>query len=150
MSDPIISQVAQQAADQAAQQGASQSQGQVDAKDQAKFDEAMNQAPEQAEQSTPQNVDQAQHVNQADCDNSAPPPTLGDAILDGLEQMKHSHDTRAASIEEQFAASGAEPMSVQDCMKLQFEVMQLSLEQDMTGKIADKTSQGVQTLFRNQ
>ena len=41
-------------------------------------------------------------------------------------------------------------MSMEEMMQLQFDLMQMNLEQELTGKIADKTSQGVQTLFKNQ
>jgi type III secretion system YscI/HrpB-like protein len=35
-------------------------------------------------------------------------------------------------------------------MKLQYDLMQMNLEQELTSKTADKTTQGVQTLFKNQ
>ena len=157
MSDPIINQAVQQATDQAAQQGANQAKPEVGAEDQAKFEQALN-SPEansaqqvDAANNDPSKADAAQqkHVNQADCEGPDC-PTLGEAILDGVEKMKTSHDARADSIQKQLLDTGGKEMSVQDCIKLQFEVMQMSLEQDVTGKIADKTSQGVQTLFKNQ
>ena len=42
------------------------------------------------------------------------------------------------------------PLSVQDTMRLQYELMQLNMQQELTTKVADKTTQGVQTLFKNQ
>ncbi|NJD20692.1 MAG: EscI/YscI/HrpB family type III secretion system inner rod protein [Gemmatimonadetes bacterium] len=39
---------------------------------------------------------------------------------------------------------------IQDLMRLQFELMQLNLQIELTPKTADKSSQGVQTLFKNQ
>ena len=158
MSDPIVNQAIQQATDQAAQQGAQQPKPEVGAEDQTKFENALHgdQAADASQQVDPANNDpakadaaQQKHVNQADC-GEPPCPTLGEAILDGVEKMKTSHDARAESIEQRLLDSEGKEMSVQDCIKLQFEVMQMSLEQDVTGKIADKTSQGVQTLFRNQ
>ena len=151
MSDPIINQAAQQAAEQASQQGAQQPQpGEVDAQDQAQFEEALNKTTEQqpVEQADPSQVDPAQNQQPGEVE-PVEPPSLGDAILDGVEKMKSNHDARVDAIEQQLAEADGE-MSVQDCLKLQFEVMQMSIEQEVTGKIADKSSQGVQTLFKNQ
>jgi type III secretion system YscI/HrpB-like protein len=75
---------------------------------------------------------------------------LGDAILNGMERAKSSHTGRVNSINKLLEKTGAEPMSVQDTMRLQFELMQLNIEQEITPKTADKSSQGVQTLFKNQ
>ena len=158
MSDPIINQAIQQATDQAAQQGANTPQPQADEASQAEFEQALNgtqeaDASQQVDAATndPSKADAAQqkHVHQAE-ESEHTTPSLGDAILEGVEKMKSSHDARADRIENQLLKSEGKEMSVQDCIKLQFEVMQMSLEQDVTGKIADKTSQGVQTLFRNQ
>lgn len=139
--DPVSNQVAQQAANQASQQAAPATE--VKISDQARFDDAMQQ-PEQVENAQPK----------TEATNGDPTPeqeaTLGDAILNGIEKMKTSHDVRSARIEDQLTNSIGKDLSVQDCMKLQFEVMQMSMEQELTGKIADKTSQGVQTLFKNQ
>ena len=145
MPDPISNQVAQQAANQASQQSAAQQQQpvEVDADTQAQFEDALNNNPEtqQIDVNATDNVTKV-----ADKDMS-----IGDAILDGIEKMKSSHDTRSQKIEEQLMPGADQhDMSVQDCVKLQFEVMQISMEQELTGKIADKTSQGVQTLFKNQ
>lgn len=76
-------------------------------------------------------------------------PSLGDAILNGIEKLKTHHDVRAERIEQTLIDSGGE-LTMEEMMKLQFEVMQLGIEQDITTKMADKTSTGVQTLFRNQ
>ena len=139
--DPVSNQVAQQAANQASQQAAPATE--VKISDQARFDDAMQQ-PEQVENAQPK----------TEATNGDPTPeqeaTLGDPILNGIEKMKTSHDVRSARIEDQLTNSIGKDLSVQDCMKLQFEVMQMSMEQELTGKIADKTSQGVQTLFQNQ
>ena len=143
MPDPISNQVAQQAANQASQQQATSQPTEINISDQVRFEDAMSQNghPEQ----------QAQAVEAANGDvQSIEEPTLGDAILNGLEKMKTTHDARSARIEDQLMKATGEDMSVQDCMKVQFEVMQMGLEQELTGKIADKTSQGVQTLFKDQ
>ena len=148
MPDPISSQVAQQAASQA--QSAAQpsvERIEIDVNDQSRFDVALNQSDAQPQQNNPHQTEVAANDIQP-----VEPPTLGDAILNGLENMKTSHDVRSERIEAQMEKSLAKgkDLSVQDCVKMQYEVMQMGLEQELTGKIADKTSQGVQTLFKNQ
>jgi type III secretion system YscI/HrpB-like protein len=78
------------------------------------------------------------------------PQSLGDAILQGMEKAKEGHTDQVDRINALLDKSGDAPMTVQDAMKLQFELMQLNLQQEVTTKTADKTSQGVQTLFKNQ
>jgi hypothetical protein len=43
-----------------------------------------------------------------------------------------------------------EDFSGVDLMKMQYDVMQLAYLNELSSKTADKTSQGAQTLFRNQ
>ncbi|MEO1524996.1 MAG: EscI/YscI/HrpB family type III secretion system inner rod protein [Planctomycetota bacterium] len=141
MSDPIASRVAQQAADQAAQQSTSQNEAQpmreVDALDQASFEDMLHaQSPQ---------VESTQKIRPAEMQTDG--RTIGDAMLDGLQRMKSSIDTHNASIEDQLSRVNGE-MSVQDTMKLQVELMQMHLEQESIVKIGDKTSQGVQTMFK--
>lgn len=76
--------------------------------------------------------------------------SMGDVILDGLTRFKSDHDVRADRVAASLEAMKDKPLDMQQAMKLQYEIMQMTLEQDLTSKIADKTSQGVQTLFRNQ
>ncbi len=155
MVDPITSQVGQQAANHAAQGETSTPKGEANTHGQERFEAAMNQPVEQtnAEQQVAptQQIDQASQQNMQTADlEEVSAPTLGEAILDGVQRMKQTRDTRAARIESQLTENTGHELTMQECMKLQFEVMQMSLEQDMTSKIADKTSQGVQTLFKNQ
>ena len=151
MTDPITNQAAQQMAEQALQQGSAEAQPEVpeqevDAADQARFDQALNSTQDVPAEQAAESVQHACESQPAE----AARPTLGDAILDGIEQLKTNHDAHLDRIQEQLNATGGEGLNVEDAMRLQFEVMQLSIEQDLTTKMADKTSQGVQTLFRNQ
>ncbi len=75
---------------------------------------------------------------------------LGNVILDGIEKMSTAYHSRVDAVNGTIAGVGEGGMTVQDTMKLQFELMQLNMQQDVTAKIADKTSQGIQTLFKNQ
>jgi type III secretion system YscI/HrpB-like protein len=78
------------------------------------------------------------------------PPSLGDSILDGLERLRDTHDAQTGKINSLISSNGSEVMGTGDAMRLQMELMQLNMQQDLTAKVADKTGQGVQTLFKNQ
>lgn len=140
MADPVTNQVAQQLTKQAAQPQSPQP-VEISFHDQTRFEDALRQPGGQP----------ADGVAETNADNNARrDDSIGDAILDGLEKMKSSHDARSERIEHQLTDPSGKELSVQECIKLQFEVMQMSMEQELTGKVADKTSQGVQTLFKNQ
>ncbi|MBI9078778.1 MAG: type III secretion system inner rod subunit SctI [Pseudodesulfovibrio sp.] len=51
---------------------------------------------------------------------------------------------------ELLSKNGDGAMSNQDVMRLQYEMAQLNLQTEMTTKVTDKSSQSVQTLFKNQ
>lgn len=78
------------------------------------------------------------------------PDNLGDAILAGMQRMSETHQNQIARVEALVETPAGEPLSFQEGVRLQFELMQLGLHQSVTTKIADKSSQGIQTLFRNQ
>ncbi|MEM6916587.1 MAG: type III secretion system inner rod subunit SctI [Verrucomicrobiota bacterium] len=75
---------------------------------------------------------------------------LGNVILDGIEKMSSAYNNRVDAVNASVSDVGEGGMTVQETMKLQLELMQLNLQQDVSAKIADKTSQGIQTLFKNQ
>lgn len=77
-------------------------------------------------------------------------PGLGDALVDGLHRLEATRDSHVRQVNDLVAGLGDHPMSVADGMRLQVALLQMTLHQDITTKAADKTSQGVQTLFRNQ
>jgi type III secretion system YscI/HrpB-like protein len=85
---------------------------------------------------------------------AAPPvergPGLGDLVLAGIDRMSAGYQQRVDAVNATIASGGADGLSSQDIMRLQFELTQMTLMQDLTAKVADKTSQGVQTLFKNQ
>lgn len=168
MSDPVVGRAVQQVSEQALQQGATQAKSpqDVDLSSQMRFEQAMQagQTPDAGQVGQVSQAGQLDQAGSADATATsqittldpsvqsaeAGKPTLGDAILEGIEKMKTSHDSHMDRIHTQITSTQGGEMSIQDAMKLQFEVMQMSIEQDLTTKVADKTSQGVQTLFRNQ
>lgn len=78
------------------------------------------------------------------------PVNLGDRILNGVERLHQDHNARRERVEEMVTATKNTEFNFSRAMDLQMEVMQMNLVQDVTTKTADKGSQGVQTLFRNQ
>jgi hypothetical protein len=152
--DPVTSRVTEHIAEQSLQQGASGgAPTEVDHADQMQFEQALNgqqpggpqDAGMQAIQPTESTL-QSQQVGETQAGGK---PSLGDSILNGIEKLKGNFDVRADRIEQTLVNSGGD-MSMEEMMKLQFEVMQMGIEQDITTKMADKTSSGVQTMFRNQ
>lgn len=78
------------------------------------------------------------------------PANLGESILGGLEKLGARYGESMANVRTSLAEMAAGPASFSSMMKFQVDVMQMSLQQDLTAKIVDRASQGVQTLFKNQ
>ncbi len=76
--------------------------------------------------------------------------SIGGAFIEGIQDIKNTLDARAERITSQLNALAGSPMSLQDAIRVQYELMQMNMQQELTSKMADKTSQGVQMLFRNQ
>ncbi len=151
--DPVASKITEHVAEQSLHQGAAGAPAEVDHADQMQFEQALNGSQDGATQGVQptETSFQATQVGetQAAGTQAAGNPSLGDSILNGIEKLKTNYDVRADRIEQTLINSGGE-MSMEQMMKLQFEVMQMGIEQDITTKMADKTSSGVQTMFRNQ
>ena len=77
-------------------------------------------------------------------------PSLGDTILSGIDSMRSSYHEKVQAINSEVSGVGTAEMKMEDAVRLQVDLMQLHMQQDLTAKIADKSSQGLQTLFRNQ
>jgi hypothetical protein len=83
------------------------------------------------------------------------PPTgsmhsLGDEILSSIEQAHRGYEQNLDKINQDVGKSGAEPTSLGHLMQLQLDVIKFGLNQDLTTKIADKTTQGFETVLKNQ
>lgn len=81
-----------------------------------------------------------------------PEVSLIDVIGQTIDLIRASSREQVGRIQD-LTASGTDPkgsMEMRDLFSLQFELMKLALQQDFTTKVADKLSQGAQTLFRNQ
>jgi hypothetical protein len=149
--DPVASKITEHVAEQSLHQGAAGAPAEVDHADQMQFEQALNGSQNGAAQGVQpiETTFQATQAGGVQGAQAVGKPSLGDSILNGIEKLKTNYDVRADRIEQTLINSGGE-MSMEEMMKLQFEVMQMGIEQDITTKMADKTSSGVQTLFRNQ
>jgi type III secretion system YscI/HrpB-like protein len=140
-----IQQIVQQIAEQAAEKQGGPKPDAAGADDVARFENALG------DQTAGQSLPGTETAHEVSGTPKVGEPTgLGDAILNGMERAKANHAGKVNTINRLLEKSGAEPMSVQDAMRLQFELMQLNIQQEITTKTADKSSQGVQTLFKNQ
>jgi Type III secretion basal body protein I, YscI, HrpB, PscI len=75
---------------------------------------------------------------------------LGDEILRSVDQAHRAYEQNLDRINQEIGKSGEAPMSVSRLMQIQFDVMKFGLDQDLTTKIADKTTQGFETVLKNQ
>jgi hypothetical protein len=75
---------------------------------------------------------------------------LGDEILKSVEQAHHAYEQNLNRINQEVGKPGANPMSIGRLMQLQFDVIKFGINQDLTTKIADKATQGVETVLKNQ
>ncbi len=80
-----------------------------------------------------------------------PAHDFGQVLMDTVGQLREDQMSNAGRIEEMTTLSpDGKPMEIRDLFNLQFELMQFTFQQDLTAKVADKLSVGVQTLFQNQ
>lgn len=140
-----IQQVVQKVTEEAAQQETATQPAAPDAGDVARFENAMNAQPDGTAVSGQEAVTEVKQAPETD-----QPKGLGDAILEGMEKVKETRDGQVEKIEKIIDKADGETMTMQDALKLQYELMQLNLQQDVTTKAADKSTQGVQSLLKNQ
>jgi hypothetical protein len=75
---------------------------------------------------------------------------VGDEILKSVEQAHRAYEQNLNRINQEVGKPGADPMSIGRLMQLQFDVIKFGINQDLTTKIADKATQGVETVLKNQ
>jgi type III secretion system YscI/HrpB-like protein len=76
-------------------------------------------------------------------------PTIGDQILDNMQDVNQDYQNQVKAIDSTTEASDI-GMNPGDLLKMEYEVSEMTVEQQVTSKIADSASQGVQQLFKNQ
>jgi Type III secretion basal body protein I, YscI, HrpB, PscI len=78
-------------------------------------------------------------------------PAIGDAILGGLEKMRRDWPTGLERVTADLASQPTDLIGTSKALvKAQMDVAVLSMEQDLTSKVANQVGQGIQTLFRSQ
>jgi type III secretion system YscI/HrpB-like protein len=76
-------------------------------------------------------------------------PTLGDQILSNIQNVNQDYQNQVKAIDSATEASDV-GMNPGDLLKMEYEVSEMTVEQEVTSKIGDSASQGVQQLFKNQ
>lgn len=76
-------------------------------------------------------------------------PTLGDQILSNMQNVNQDYQNQVKAIDSATEASDV-GMNPGDLLKMEYEVSEMTVEQQVTSKIGDSASQGVQQLFKNQ
>ena len=75
---------------------------------------------------------------------------LGDEILKSVDQAHLAYERNLDRINQEVGKPGKDPMSISRLAQLQFDVIKFGLAQDLTTKIADKATQGLETVLKNQ
>jgi hypothetical protein len=70
------------------------------------------------------------------------------AILDRVSSLKNSVDNRMTEINQSLLVT--EEFTIEDALRLQWEVSMFSIESSLMAKSGDKAGEGIKTLFRNQ
>jgi len=75
----------------------------------------------------------------------------GDAILRGLERMSQAHTDTMTHVQGQLSSvQPGEMMSTSSMFEMQIAISQLSLQQDIVGKVAGKATQNLDSFLKNQ
>lgn len=84
--------------------------------------------------------------------NADQAPALGDAILQGIKKASTQYQDAMGAVQKNIASLASNPKSIapENLLQLQLNLMQLDSQINIASKIANKVSQGIQTLFKNQ
>ncbi|MFO1349190.1 MAG: type III secretion system inner rod subunit SctI [Gammaproteobacteria bacterium] len=72
----------------------------------------------------------------------------GDSILQSLQRMRSDYQSAVGKV--QSLSQGSENMSMQDLLKAQMELSQVSMQVDLAAKVVGKATQGIETLSKSQ
>ncbi|MFO1026775.1 MAG: type III secretion system inner rod subunit SctI [Acetobacteraceae bacterium] len=96
----------------------------------------------------PAATEEGVRIEPVDTAPGASGPSLGDRILGGLTRLNDT--TRDALGKVEAAVGPGGEISPADLLKAQSALMQVSLQQDVTAKVAGKATQTLDTLLKNQ
>ena len=119
-------------------------------KDQAAFNQALNSSSDtqQAVGGTTPGAN-SPVPSSSEANQPTGKPTLGDQILSNIQNVNQDYQNQVKTIDSATEASDV-GMNPGDLLKMEYEVSQMTVEQQVTSKIGDSASQGVQQLFKNQ
>ena len=75
--------------------------------------------------------------------------SVGDAILNNIEKSSSEYKDAFANMQDIMNSSGGD-LGPSKLLQVQMYMTQISVMQEMMSKVANKLSQGLQTLFKNQ
>lgn len=75
-------------------------------------------------------------------------PTMGDKILQGLQNMKSGYDEQIGAV--QTSVSRSDPLNIRDMMQLQLDLAKLTLQGELINKTVSKSTQNLDTLLKSQ
>jgi type III secretion system YscI/HrpB-like protein len=77
--------------------------------------------------------------------------TAGDSILRGLDKMSKGFDSTVGQIAQAVnSIKPGETINAADLLKLQFQLTEVTVQQDVTSKVAGKATQSLETFLKNQ
>lgn len=85
--------------------------------------------------------------------SSVTPPsgnTIGDAILRSLEAAGRSYVDKSAGIHKLVSVENTQPITSKDLLRMQFELLDTSLQVDLISKVVSKGTQHVDQLTKLQ
>ena len=74
--------------------------------------------------------------------------TLGDKILQGVQQVKTGYDNQVNAVQE--TLQSPDPISVNDMLTLQMDLAKLTLQGELLSKTVSKSTQNLDTLLKSQ
>jgi type III secretion system YscI/HrpB-like protein len=121
----------------------------------ARLEELQNAVPQQpttpaqdASQSvTPAEPNEPSQLDIAPASGESP----GDSILRNIDRMSKGFDGTVDQISQAInSVKPGETMSAADLLKLQFQLTQVTVQQEITGKVTGKATQSLETFLKNQ
>jgi type III secretion protein I len=78
------------------------------------------------------------------------PPTMGDSILNGLQNMSSQFKQQITQIEAGLDSMGSGKASISDLLRLQAGMLQVSVQYELIGKVVSKSTQNLDSLLKLQ
>lgn len=143
-----VAEAAEKMSEQRSAGGQAATSGQVQEQDANQFREAMNQQAQMGSQAS-QSPQTAQPAQAGQVSPTAEPQarSMGDAILDKLQQVSQQNSDALQSIEN--VAQSDDDISVGSMLKVQTELMKVQLTEEVETKAEGKVDQTLDTLLKS-